>query len=286
MRRRALPGPRQLGGHHRLAAHGALGGREDVGRHAPGRVRHAAEPGEARHVDHVRPPAALHDVDAEEVDAEGGATPVHDVGELGRDREGSARFVRPRGPGPEHAEQLGPDRVHGPIRPVRRMVPLSEQWLLDGRQRRQLRRVRDHFGSVLLVAAVRLDDERAAVQSGQQLARVRRGERLGHGHARGPEHPERHDPVAQQGRNRVGVEQLGTGPMQIRRHTHREVAAALQDEQVMVRAHAGDVDEVVAEMQRLGRRPPLPQPAHNLAQVAIFGERPPHQEANPHSALR
>src|SRR6266566_2024834 len=64
----------------------------------------------------------------------------------------------------QHAEQLRPDRVHQAIGPVRRMVALGEHRLLAGAQRRELRRVGDDLGAVLLVAAVRLDDERPAVE--------------------------------------------------------------------------------------------------------------------------
>jgi len=44
------------------------------------------------------------------------------------------------------------------------MVALGEHGLLDGGECRELRRVGDDLGAVLLVAAVRLDDERPAVE--------------------------------------------------------------------------------------------------------------------------
>src|SRR5439155_20240640 len=70
-----------------------------------------------------------------------------------------------------------------------------------------------------------------------------------------------------------------------RGHAHREVAAALQDEEIMVQTDACDVDQVVAEMQGLRARPPLPQPRDDVGLVAIFGERPHHPKADPHNTL-
>src|SRR5881398_3087500 len=71
-----------------VAARPAVGRRVDVLGHPPGRLRYTAEPGETRHVHHVRAAAAHHDVDAEQVDAEGRAAATCDVHELGREREG------------------------------------------------------------------------------------------------------------------------------------------------------------------------------------------------------
>src|SRR5207248_9852801 len=110
-------------------------------------------------------------LDAEQVDAGGRATAARHVRQLGREREGGVRG----GGATQHAEQLRPDRVHDPVGPVRRVVALGEQGLLDGAERRELRGVGNYLGTVLFVAAVRLDDERAAVQRRQQLAGVRRG---------------------------------------------------------------------------------------------------------------
>src|SRR5205807_240512 len=72
---------------------------------------------------------------------------------------------------------------------------------------------------------------------------------------------------------------------QVRGHAHREVAAAFQDKEVMIETDAGNVDQVVTEMQGLRGRPPLAQPRNDVRLVTILGERPPHQEAYPHHSL-
>ena len=267
-------GGQQLGGHDRLAPGRTLGGRVDVLREAQRSIRHALEAGEARHVDHVRAAIALHDVHAEEVDAERRPAASRQGRQLGRGcKRAALLLVGGAGErGPEHAEQLAADRVDLASRPIRRVVALGEHRLLDRRQRRELGGVRDHRDARSPGAAGRLKDQRAAVQRGQELAHMGRHERLGHGHPRRLEHAKRDDPVPQQRRHGVGIEQRGPGAVQVRRHAHRQVAPVLEHIQVIVEAHPRDVDQVVPEMQRLGRHAPLREQCHGRRDVALVGE--------------
>src|SRR5256886_11559576 len=136
-----------LAGNDRLAAHGALGGRVDVAREAPGTVRHALEAREARDVDDIRAAFALHDVEPEEIDSECRSATSRDVLELGSEGERVTPLFLGSAPraNPDYAEPFAPERVDLAVRrPVRRVVALGEYRLLHGPERRQLGGVRDH----------------------------------------------------------------------------------------------------------------------------------------------
>src|SRR5207245_6002259 len=154
----------------------------DIVSEAPRRAGHAPETREALHVDHVGSSTALHDVHAEQVDAERRAATTGEVRELAG--EGKQRALRLAA---QHAKELAADRVDLAWRPVQRMIALGEDRLLDRPQRRELRRVPHDLGTraVRPRATVRLDDQRAAVEGGEELARVGRDQCLGYGHARG-----------------------------------------------------------------------------------------------------
>ena len=275
-----------LRGDDRLAAGRAPGGLVDVPRHTPGGVRYALEAGEARHVDDIRVAAAFHDIDAEQVDPERRPAASRDLHKLRRERARAAVVVGGAGgPDAEHARQLSSDRVDPAVRPVRRMVALGEHRLLDRPKGRELGRVPNHR-ALPPGAEVRFDDQRTAVQRGEELARMGRNERLGDRHPRQLEHAERHDAVAQQRRDGVGIEQRGAGSVEVRGDAHRQVAPALEHVEVVVQARLRDVEQVVAEIQELRRRAPAYEEPHDLLGVAQVRERPAHQESDPHAAFR
>ena len=114
---------------------------------------------------------------------------------------------------------------------------------------------------------------------------MRRHERLGHGNASRAEGPRRHDPIAQQRGHGIRIEQRGAGAVQVRRHAHGQVAPRLQHVQVVVQAHLGHVDQVVAEMDGVRGNAPLLEQADDGRHVAPVRERAAHQESDPHPTL-
>src|SRR5207247_7480196 len=125
---RGLDGER-VAENDRLAAHGALSGRVDVAREAPGTVRNALEAREARDVDDIRAAFALHDVEPEEIDSECRSATSRDVLELGSEGERLTPLFLGSAPraNPDYAEPLAPERVDLAVRrPVRRVVRSEE----------------------------------------------------------------------------------------------------------------------------------------------------------------
>src|SRR6266550_4712595 len=247
-----------------------------MAREAPGTVRHALEAREARDVDDIRAAFALHDVEPEEIDSECRSATSRDVLELGSEGERLTPLFLGSAPraNPDYAEPLAPERVDLAVRrPVRRVVALGEYRLLHGPERRQLGGVRDHRTATQPGAAVRPYDQRSPIERREELAGVGRDEGLGHRHPGRSEDPERHDPVAQQHRDRVGIQERGAGAVEIRRHAHSQVLAVLEHVQVVVEAHPRDVDQVVAEMQRSRRGAELAEQADHLRHAVLVRER-------------
>src|SRR3989442_14966982 len=129
-------------------------------------VRDAPAPGDAAHVDDVRFPLALDDIDAVEVDAERPAAAPGDLAKLRRGRERLPAFFLV-GPGREdllYAEEPVADRIDLPVAALGRGVALDEDGLLTGWNRREPRAAPPDANPEALGALIRPCDQRVPRQ--------------------------------------------------------------------------------------------------------------------------
>src|SRR5256885_4763477 len=128
-------------------------------------ARDAPAPGDAAHVDDVRLPLALDDVDAVEVDAERLPAAHYDLAQFCRGCERLAVLLRV-GPGRENfldAEHPATDHVHLPVAALGRVVALGEDGILSGRHGRELGDAPDDANAKAIGPLIRLDNERSPV---------------------------------------------------------------------------------------------------------------------------
>src|SRR3989442_2592751 len=163
------------GHQQRLSPGGALRCGVEVRRQMRRPVRDAPAPGDAAHVDDVRFPLALDDVDAVEVDAERPAAAPGDLAKLRRGRERLPAFFLfgPRREDLLYAEEPAADRIDLPVAALGRVVALDEDGLLTGWNRRELGDAPHDANAEAIGALIRLYDQRAPVQEPPPLVGAR-----------------------------------------------------------------------------------------------------------------
>src|SRR2546429_3758642 len=68
---------------------------------------------------------------------------------------------------------------------------------------------------------------------------------------------------------RSRIEHSGAGAVEVRSHAHREVAAAFQDEEIMIETDAGDVDHDLFVLKR-DRKSTRLNSSHRYISDAVF----------------